>query len=250
MKITACIITLNEEHSIKSCLERLKWCDEIIVVDSGSTDKTVDICEAEGCNVLLRRFDSYPKQRQFAADMAENDWILSIDADEHLSDLLIEEMKSLQQAGQLPEEAYQIKFTTFFFGKPLNSCGMDRESHVRLYNRKAVRYADSPVHEHLNIKGKLGTLQHPILHYTYASLQEHLHKLNHYTEIWSEDKAKRGKRTSIIKVLIQFPFKFFTCYILKYGFINGYRGFLFSFMHAVYGTMKYAKLYQKQGDFC
>ena len=248
IKITACIITLNEELSIRDCLKSISWCDEIIVIDSGSTDQTVSICEAEGCKVIYNKFDSFSSQRQFASDNASHDWILSIDADERLCDSLINEIKSAAKNGINEHAAYNIKFRTYVHGKLMNSCGMRKEKHIRLYNRKKARFANSSVHEYLQIDGSVGLLKHHIVHFTYSNLYEHLEKLNRYTELWSCDRISTGKRTTIFKVAIQFPVKFIQFFIIKLGFIDGYYGFVFSFLHGVYGTMKYAKLLQKQNN--
>jgi hypothetical protein len=128
----------------------------------------------------------------------------------------------------------------------MRSCGLKNEKHIRFYNRQKVAFDDKIVHESLHICGSVGILNGYVHHYTYPDLFEHIVKMNKYTEMWSEESAQRGTRTNLVKILIQMPIKFFQFYILKVGFIDGFHGFAFSFMHGVNGTLKYTKLYQKQ----
>ncbi len=246
IKVSACIITFNEEQTIRECLDTVRWCDEIIVVDSGSTDQTVSICESAGCKVMYHKFFSFSLQRQFASEQASNDWILFIDADERLSPGLIEEFKNLTPETVKRHVAYDLRFKTHIYGKLMRSCGLKYEKHVRFYDRRHVRFDDRIVHECLQINGSVGIFENHVLHYTYPTISSHLVKLNRYTEMWSTESFKKGKRTSLFRVVVQFPIKFFQTFILRGGFKDGFHGFLFSFMHGVSGTMKYAKLYQKQ----
>ena len=245
-KISACIITFNEEQAIEDCLKSVNWCDEIIVVDSGSTDQTVEICKSMCCKVIYNKFVCFSSQRQFASNQASNDWILFIDADERITPSLIDEFKSITEEKIDEFIAFNIRFQTYVYGRLMRSCGLKNEKHVRLYNRKHVSFSDHSVHESLTINGPVGLFRGYIVHLTYSDLQEHLEKLNRYTEIWSSEKVAKGKTTTIFKVVIQFPFKFLQFYIFKGGIIDGFTGFVYSFFHGVYGTMKYAKLYQKQ----
>jgi len=242
VKISVCIITLNEEHTIEDCLKSVSWCDEIVLVDSGSTDQTVAICQSMGCRVIYNKFTSFSSQRQLAASLAANDWILFVDADERLSPKLIDELRSLEPK----YVAYNINFRTYLYGRLMRSCGLRNEKHIRLYNRKYAKFSDNSVHEQLVVEGLVGSLQNHINHFTHPDLHESLEKINRYTELWSNEKIAGGKKTSVIKVVIQFPFKFIQYYIVRGGIVDGFPGFIYSFSTGVYGTMKYAKLYLKQ----
>lgn len=246
IKISACIITFNEEQAIEDCLKSVGWCEEIIVVDSGSTDQTVEICKSMGCKVIYNKFVCFSSQRQFASSQASNDWILFIDADERLTPSLVNEFRNITEDKIDDFVAYNIRFQTYIYGKLMRSCGLKNEKHVRFYNRKYVAFSDRVVHESLIINGPVGKFDGHIVHLTYADLHDHLEKLNRYTEMWSNEKIAKGKTTTIFNVFIQFPVKFFQFYILRGGVIDGFAGFVYSFFYGVYGTMKYAKLYQKQ----
>jgi glycosyltransferase involved in cell wall biosynthesis len=246
LKISAFIITLNEENTIRECVKSVSWCDEILVIDSGSTDRTASICESEGCKVIYNKFKSFSSQRQFASDQAANDWVLYLDADERLTPELIEELQGLNDKNINDFEAYRIKFKTYIYGHLMHSCGLSKEKHIRLYNRKKVHFPNMLVHENLKPTGPVGMMANCIIHHTYADLFDHFEKINRYTELWSTDRFSKGEKTTIFKIIVQIPIKFLHYYIFRGGFRDGFAGFIFSYLYGVYSIMKYAKLYQKQ----
>jgi glycosyltransferase involved in cell wall biosynthesis len=241
-RISAVLIVYNESHSLPATLGKLQWCDEIVVVDSGSTDHTVDICLSYGCKVLQREFDGYASQKQYAVDQASNNWVLSIDADEVLSDGLVEEIKQVFAKESLEVAGFYIPRRTWFMGKMLRFSGTRHEKLIRAFDRTKGKFTSSAVHETIVVIGKLSAFRHPMIHYTYSDIADHVSKTNKYTSLAAQDYFKLHKRSSKWMVIMQFPFKFLIVFLWKGGFMDGYQGFMFAFMHAVSSTIKYAKL--------
>jgi len=240
--ISAVIIARNEEDKIRRCLDSLKpFAAEIVVVDSISTDRTAEICTKYGCRVISREFDGYGKQKQFAVELAVNDWVLSVDADEVLDPGLQQEMKKLAEAGELPFDAYTIPFSLVYLGRVLKYSGVGKESHLRLFNRKKGKFTTSPVHEGIETSGTIGKLKHRILHYSYTDISHHIEKMNIYTSRAAEELVKKGKRYPNLAIACKFPFSFLTFYLIKGGILDGYPGFIWSWLSAIYSTLKLAK---------
>lgn len=251
-ELSVVIITRNEEQNILRCLSSVKpLAGEVVVVDSGSTDRTLELCREAGCHVFEREFDSYGPQKQFAVDQAENDWVLSLDADEVVSPGLQEEilalMKSIPAAGAGGQaenpgfSGYMIPFYLNFMGRILRHGGVGNEYHLRLFDRRRGGFTTVPVHEGIEVKGAIGKLRERIIHYSYRDISHHIEKINAYTTQAAEGYEKRQKRFSKSWAVLKFPTSFFAFYILKRGFLDGYPGFMWSFLAAFYAAMKVAK---------
>ncbi|MEI6435210.1 MAG: glycosyltransferase family 2 protein [Bacteroidota bacterium] len=250
VNLSVAIIVRNEEKNILRCLRSVKpVASEIVVVDSMSTDQTADICRSFGCRVFQREFDGYGAQKQFAVNQAANDWILSLDADEVISEELINELKSIfilptYQLTNLPTyqlSAFRIPFSLHFMGRIMKHSGVGNEFHIRLFDRRKGGFTNAPVHEGIEVVGDIGKLKGKIIHYSYRDISHHLEKINIYTSQAAEGYMSKGKSFSRLWVALKFPFSFFSFYLLKRGFLDGYPGFMWSFMAAVYATLKVAK---------
>ena len=245
--ISAVIIAKNEEEKIRRCLDSLKpFASEIVVIDSMSTDRTAEICVENGCRVIRREFDGYGNQKQFAVDQAVNDWVLSVDADEVLGLELREEMIALATEGELPFDAYTIPFSLVYMGSILKHSGVGNESHLRFFNRKKGRFTTSPVHEGILTSGATGSLKNRLLHYSYRDISHHLEKINIYTSQAAEGLVSKGRRYSIPAIACKFPVSFFTFYVIKGGMLDGYPGFIWSWLSAFYAALKIAKTRELQ----
>jgi glycosyltransferase involved in cell wall biosynthesis len=242
IKLSAVIIVLNEEKNIPRCLESVKpVADEIVVVDSMSTDNTYNICIDFGCHVIQRKFDGYCTQKQFAVDHASNDWVLYIDADEVISAELKEEILQMKMDSSISHAGYKIQSSLHFMGRTMKNSGVGNEYHLRLFNRKQGRFNSVPVHECIQAEGTIGTLKGKVIHYSYRDISHHLEKINIYTSLAAEGYRKKGKSFSKSWVALKFPFSFFSFYFIKGGFLDGYPGFMWPFLAAVYATLKVAK---------
>ena len=245
--ISAVIIAKNEADNIRRCLDSLKsFAAEIVVVDSMSSDRTVEICLEYGCRVFRREFDGYGNQKQFAVDQAMNDWVLSLDADEVLTPELQKEISGLATNAELPYDAYNIPFSLVYMGRILKHSGVGNETHLRLFSRKTGRFTNSSVHEGIITRGTAGKLKNRILHYSYRDISHHLEKINIYTSRAAEGLVKKGKRYSNLAIVCKFPMSFLIFYILKGGILDGYPGFLWSYFAAFYATIKIAKTTELQ----
>ena len=239
--ISAVIITKNEEKNIERCLQSLKGIvDEIIVVDSFSTDTTQAICEKFEVRFFQHTFNDYSNQKNIANSYAQFEYILSIDADEAVSD----EMKTsiLQQKASLSADAYNFNRRTNYCGKWIYHCGWYPDNKVRLFKKELANW-QGEIHESLILKGNnVQFLKGDLLHYSYASIYQHIEKLNHFTEMAANELFERGKQTNNFKIIIGSSFEFIRKFILQKGFLDGYYGFVISVMSAYYKFFKYAKL--------
>jgi glycosyltransferase involved in cell wall biosynthesis len=240
-KISIFIISYNEENIISKCLEKLYWADEIIVIDSGSTDKTVSICESYGAKVIYQKFENFGKQKQYALSQTNNDWVLNLDADEVLSDNLIEEIKSLN----FFSNGYKIKFNHVFMNKIFKYGNESNRLILRLFNKNFGKYNELDVHEFIEIKGKVSNLNHSLNHYSYTSINKYIEKLNFYTSLYAMNKYNKNIRFNLFTIIIKTVFEFFKKYIFDKNILNGKEGFYWSVFSSFYTFTKCLKTNEK-----
>lgn len=251
MKLSAVIITYNEAHNLRPTLEALRWADEVVVVDSHSTDGTVSIAQEFGAKVILQKFLGFGPQKRFAVEQASHDWVLVVDADEVISPALAAEIQTLQAS--LPEldseinlssivTGYRIPRDFVFLGHTMRFGGERGKSHLRLFNRRAGNYNTASVHEDVVLEGQVRTLKHSMLHHSYHDLSSYWAKFNDYTTRGAEDLYKRGKRVSALYVVFRFPFSLLYLLLVRGLILDGYAGFLWALFSATYPVVKYAKL--------
>jgi glycosyltransferase involved in cell wall biosynthesis len=240
LKISVVIITLNEAPNIENTLRAVNWCDEVIVIDSFSTDNTIEIAQKLGCKIFQRPFKGYGDQKNFGIQQAKNDWILSIDADEVLSAEISQEIQILLRT-EPKEKGFFLPISLIFQGKILRFCGEYGMLHLRLFNRLFGQYDTNLVHEDVHIEGKKGKLKHHILHYSYQNMDDYFTKSNQYASLSAQMSVKNGKKNSVFKLIFTFPATFFKIYILKAGFLDGYQGFVWAMLTANYSFTKCVK---------
>ena len=246
-KLSVVIITLNEENNILKCLNSVRdIADEFVVVDSGSTDNTIHICEEQGCRVFSREFDLFANQKQYAVNQAKYDWILSIDADETISDDLKFEIKALFGKEKVSEtdvqpvnSGYIIPIRLYYLGHRMKMSG--RAKTIRLFDRRKGSFAQVPIHEYVKVEGSVGDLKGEIIHHSYCDIAHHIRKINAYTSYAAEGNRKANKSFSKFWVFFKFPVTFFIHYFIRGGILDGYPGFMWAFFAAVYTSVKIAK---------
>jgi len=240
MKISAAIITYNEERNIARAIESLRCSDEILVVDSGSTDRTIEIAGKLGARIVDHPFKGYAEQKNYAAEQAQNDWILSIDADESLSEGLEGEILHVKKNG--PEyDAYTVPRLAQYLGRWILHSGWHPDRKVRLYDRRRARWAGDFVHESVQVDGRVGHFRSNLLHFTCDSLSEHLRTMDRYTTLAAEQLVSQGGKIGWSKLLLDPPWTFLKTYVVDRGFLDGAEGLAIAYMAAIYNFLKYAK---------
>ncbi len=240
MKISATLITWNEERKIARAIESLRCCDEILVVDSGSTDRTVEIAQKLNARVVDSPWYGYSKQKNLAAAQAANDWILSLDADEALSEALEAEIWQLRKKG--PEyDAYTMPRMAQYLGRWILHSGWYPDRKVRLYDRNRATWVGEFVHESVEVTGTVGHLKSNILHYTCESLSEHVRSVDRYTTLAAQEVASRGEQIGWPRLIFEPGFTFVRTYLFELGFLDGLEGLMIANMAAMYTFLKYAK---------
>ncbi|HTI11974.1 MAG TPA: glycosyltransferase family 2 protein [Puia sp.] len=240
-KVSAVLITCNESRNIRRTLSKLYWCDEIIVVDSYSTDDTVAICEEFGCRVFLKTFEGYGAQKRYAVLKANNDWVLCIDADEVLSDALIVEIRAELDSNP-PRKAYQLPMNLVFLDKEFRYGKESMRYFLRLFNRQAGNFNEGLVHEKIEVKGEVGRLKNKILHYSYDDIHHWHEKCGGYTTLGAKGAVREGRTRSVLSVVLALPFYFIRYYFFNLNFLNGLQGFYWSAFSAYAHFMKYVKI--------
>ncbi len=240
MKISATIITHNEERNLPRAIESLRCADEILVVDSGSSDRTIEIAEKFGAKIIDSPWPGYAKQKNLAAERAENDWILSLDADESLSEALEAEIWHIKKNG--PQfDAYTMPRQARYLGRWIKHSGWYPDRKIRLYHRGKATWAGDFVHESVKVDGSLGHLEGNLLHFTCDSLSEHLKTMDRYTTLAAEQLVESKLKVTWGRLIFEPPWTFFNTYVLKAGFLDGVEGLAIANMAALYNFLKYAK---------
>jgi glycosyltransferase involved in cell wall biosynthesis len=244
-KLTVTVITHNEAPHIVDALESVAWADEVIIVDSGSTDETVARARPYASRIEVRPWAGYGLQKNYAASLASNDWILSIDADERVTPLLAGEIKALLANG-LPADGYAISRVSHYLGRWIRSTDWYPDFHVRLYNRNAARWSEHAVHESIHCPGTVLRLRGELLHYPYRDVSEHLSKIDRYTTLVAEQWVAEGRRSSAWQAVVYPRLAFLRNFVLRRGFMDGHTGLIVSLLNSYYVFLKYAKLFEMQ----
>ena len=246
------ILTKNEDKDIEATVQNARqWADEVLVVDSGSTDRTVELAEKNGARVVYRAWDNdFAAQRSFALTQTEADWVLYLDADEHVNTELGNAVKKIVTACNKNEvvlKQYTLLRKTVAFGKQFSHGPLHPDRVTRLFPRESVTWAGR-VHEHPECSLPLEKLPGHIEHYTYRNWQEWEEKMSRYSTLWAEEACQKGRRTSLPGTLLHGIASLFSMLIIHLGFLDGWMGICISCMYCFYTTMKYLKLYQLQRE--
>ena len=240
MKITATIIAQDEERNIARAIESLRCCDEILILDSGSVDRTVELAQNLGARVIEAGWRGYAGQKNWAAEQASHEWILSLDADEALSEALEAEILNLKKSG--PKfDAYTMPRLARYLGRWIYHAGWYPDRKIRLYHRAKARWVGDFVHESVRSNGRVGNLESDILHFTCDSLSEHLRTLDRYTTLAAQELAASKVPVPIWSLIFDPPWNFVRAYIFQRGFMDGLEGLIISYMAAFYTFLKYSK---------
>lgn len=243
--ITAVVITYNEGRNIQRCIASLKTvAEEIIIVDSYSTDDTVAICKREGVTIVQHEWSGFGPQKNLGNAMAAHDYILSLDADEELDDRLIQSILDAKKQGL--KGLYMINRLNYYYGKFIQHGDEYPDRKIRLFNRKDAAWNTELVHETLNaVSGiPVTVLSGKLLHYTYYRIAEHINKANKYTSLAADNMYRSGRKASAFKIIVNPLFAFFRSYILKRGFLDGMHGFILAVQNAHGTFLKYIKLWE------
>jgi glycosyltransferase involved in cell wall biosynthesis len=240
VKISATIITFNEERNVARVIESLRCCDEILVLDSGSNDRTVEIAAKLGARVVEASWHGYAAQKNIAAELASHDWILSLDADESLSEALEAEIWHIKKSG--PQfDGYTVPRLAQYLGRWILHSGWHPDRKVRLFDRRKAKWVGSFVHESVTVSGTVGHLKSNLLHFTCNSLSEHVRSIDRYTTLAAQEIVAGQKNIGLSLLLFDPPWTFFRTYFLKLGFLDGAEGLAIAYMAAFYNFVKYFK---------
>lgn len=231
-KLSVVIITKNEENFITDAIKSASFADEVIILDSGSIDKTCEIAKELGAKVYQNEWLGFGPQKNRAVELAKNDWVFVLDSDERITEELKNEILTTLKEPVL--NGYFIARLNNFFGKNIKNCGLYPDYSIRLFNKNYGKFNDVHVHESVQLKSKAGYLKNHMIHLAYDSIEEFIQKQNRYSSL-------NHKKKSLLKAIINPYWTFFKLYILKKGFLDGWHGFVISKLYAQYTFWKYIK---------
>ena len=244
-RLSVIVLTLNEEQNIGDCLESIRWADEIVIADSGSRDRTLEIARGYGARILTIEWKGYGAARNSAVATATGDWILWLDADERVSPELAEEIRGILADPACRMDGFMIARRAYFLGRWIRHSGWYPSRVLRLFRRGHGTFTETHVHERLELSGSTGTTRHDILHYTDPDLEHYLAKFNRYTSLGAADLAAAGRRPVLADLLVRPPFQFVKMYLLRRGFLDGLHGLVLAVLSSAYVFVKYAKLWER-----
>jgi glycosyltransferase involved in cell wall biosynthesis len=239
--LSVLVITKNEEGNLAECLATCAFADEIVVVDSGSEDATMEIARRSGARTLTHPFESYARQKNWGLQQVTHDWVLVVDADERVSPPLADEIRVLLRRGP-PQEGYWIKRRSTFLGREIQGAGWQRDRVLRFFDRRRGRYAERLVHEEVSLAAPAGLLRNVLIHHPCRDLSTWITKVNRYSTEGALEAFSRGEKATFFSLLIHPPARFVKQYVLQAGFRDGLEGFLLCAISSFGVFLKYAKL--------
>ena len=242
--VSAIVVCFNEEENIGACLESLRWCDEIVVVDSFSTDGTVEVCHRFTDRVIQRPWAGYRDQKAYAHSQATKDWVLLVDADERVTPELREEIGQALARDRGDYAGYALPRLVFYLGRWWWRGGWYPDHTIRLFRRDRAGWGGTDPHEKVVVEGKVRRLRHPLHHYTYRDIEDHVGRINRFTSISSQELRKHGRRWKVADALFKPAARFLHSYVLQRGFMEGFAGFYVAVTAAMYVFLRYAKLWE------
>ena len=246
-KLSVTVITLNEAANIEACLASVAWADEMLVVDSGSTDGTPDLARSKGARVIERGWPGYADQKNFAAKEATHDWILSVDADERVTPALRAEIQ--QRLSADPTDAgFRMPRVTWHLGRWIRTTDWYPDYQLRLYHRARATWPSKKVHESVSATGQVGQFTGELQHYAYRDLSHHFQTMDRYTTLAAEEMRLNGRRAGLFDLTIHPWAAFMRNYVLRRGCLDGTAGFVISVMNAYYVFLKFAKLWASESS--
>jgi glycosyltransferase involved in cell wall biosynthesis len=243
-RISAAVICLDEERNIAACLESLAWCDEIVVVDSGSRDRTVEIARKHATRVLHHDWPGYVAQKNWALEQTGGEWVLCVDADERCTPALRAAIESALRADP-PDAGFEVRRHVFYLGRWIDHGGWYPDWKLRLVRRGRARWGGVDPHDKLIADGPARRLDADLAHFTYENFASHLRTLQRFSDVVSEEQARAGRSFSLLRAITHPPTKFFECYVWKQGFRDGWPGFVIAATSAFYVFAKYVKLWER-----
>jgi len=243
-KVTALIPTFNEEEVIRDCLDSVRWADEILVVDSFSQDRTLEIARQFGARILQHEYVNSATQKNWAIPQAAHDWVLLVDSDERVTHELRDEIRAIL-AGSPLHHGYWIPRANHFLGKRMMHGGWETDKVIRLFRREHARYEVREVHAEINLPGPLPVMRHPLLHYSFRSFSQYWRKIQLYSDWGSSQMWRDGKRAGWLSIAAHPLQRFLKMYLVRLGFLDGTHGLVLSMLGAFSVFLKYAKLWER-----
>jgi glycosyltransferase involved in cell wall biosynthesis len=245
--LSACVITFNEADRIDDCLASLAFCDEIVVVDSGSADDTRERAAARGARVLVRPFDGFRSQKAFAVEQASHDWVLCLDADERVDETLRASIEAARAQGFAEAAGYRFNRLSEYFGAFLRHGNAYPDRVLRLFDRRRGGWRGTrEIHEAVRVDGPVRRLAGDLQHHPYRSLSEQMAKQERYAQMMAEHLYAQGERATLGKILLNPCWRFVRGYVLRGGFLDGWRGLLYALVRIEYVRRKFVKLWLLQ----
>ncbi len=247
-RVSVIVITRNETRNIGAALESVRWADDIVVVDSGSTDDTVAIARRYTDRVVTHPWEGYGAQKNYAAGLAAHDWVFALDADERVTPALAQELCALLAAGPA-RQAYRIPRVTHYLGRWIRSTDWYPDRQLRLYDRRSGRWNDRRVHESVAVDGAVGRLEAEIEHRPYRDIAHHLRTIDRYSTLAADQMRAEGRRVRWIELVARPPLAFLRNYIARLGVRDGAPGLIVSILNSYYVFLKHAKRWEQQRVF-
>lgn len=244
--VTAVLITFNESANLAPVLDAIQWCDEIVVVDSGSSDDTREIAQSRGAKVITRSFQGFGPQKQFAVSQARNHWVLCLDADEVLTPELSAEIQQLNLNSGT--KGYWLKRSLVFMNRHFRYGRESREFHLRLFDKRCGNFDDAQVHEKASVNGPTQHLTGTLLHYSYPNTSVYFRKFNEYTDRASDALMQKGKVRAPWEILLSLLFNFLWRLLVHGNILNGFPGWIWALYSAFYPVVKYTKVWEKRNQ--